>query len=645
MFKKFGLVVFFFLLALPSIAAPGDFEAHIQDIEQRLDRTIVLYQNGDIDQAKREVQMAYFEVFENLEGPIRINISAKKSFEMEAVFGEIRRMIIDHKSLEDVQARVNWLKAELRAVQPAIEQGHTLSAQGAHGIYDNEKIDPYWRVNFEQIDDLLADAIALYQEGKFTEARENIRRAQFDGFKNSELEIAVRLNRSSAKSQAINQAFTRIYALAEKPGQITELGYQITLLLQDLEVTMENLPMPPKAAQALAAMMADDAVQGTDNNWNQVTGDINAAIAAAIAQYEAGQVREAISAVQDAYFDYFEASGMENRIGARDIGMKTRMEGFFTRIVGLMKAGHPVSEIQEQAQSLSNDLAAASELLGGQNQTVWDKVLMSLIIILREGLEALLIVTAIVAYLVKNKHQDKLPLIRQSVIAALVASFLTAGAFYWLFANAGAQRELLEGFTMMIAVVVLFFMSYWLISKAEAEHWKEYLEKQISSSLTKGSLAGLWFASFLAVYREGAETVLFYQALLIDANNMADYMALAAGFVIGCILLTVVYFLMRFSVVRLPLRPFFLFTGGFMYLMAFIFAGKSVLELIEGKLFEPTLWSWVPRNGFLELLGIYPYRETLLPQIVLIIAAIIGLIIMKRRRPPAALAGAKVIHS
>ena len=251
----------------------------------------------------------------------------------------------------------------------------------------------------------------------------------------------------------------------------------------------------------------------------------------------------------------------------------------------------------------------------------------SLLIILREGLEALLIVAAIVTYLVKNNHQDKLPTIRQSVYVALIASVITAVIFQLIFsANSGVNRERLEGITMLIAVVMLFMMSYWLLSKVEAKNWKRYLEGKLSTALSTGSLIGLWLTSFLAVYREGAETVLFYYALIADAKSAVDFLYLFAGFAVGVILLTICYFIMRYTVVRLPLKPFFLFTGSFMYLMAFIFAGKGVLELIEGKVFEPTLLAGVPEISWL---GIYPYIETLLPQAILILAAVFAWFYMK----------------
>jgi high-affinity iron transporter len=566
-------------------------------------------------------------VFENLEGPIRINLSAQKSIEMESAFGEIRKMIADGRPQTEVAARIGQLKTQIDEVLPHLSGGHQIVAESQHDGYDDPRILPHWRQSLQIIDDRLAEAMTAHEAGKVDEVRQKIQQAQYDGYKNSEMEIAVRQFRSSEQSGAINKQFTKLMELAEKQATHGEFGYEITNLLQDVSDLLPDLPatredQKPQPANANA--------QGADTDWNKVVTDIDAALVAAIDEYKNGDAKQAIMAVQDSYFDLFEASGMENKIGARDAGVKTTLEGYFTRMVSLMKAGRPAEEIAAQATALKADLSKAATLLGGAGQQEKGGLFVySLLIILREGLEALLIVAAIIAYLIKNNHRDKLPLIRQSVFVALGASVVTALLFQMLFANSGASRELLEGFTMLIAVVMLFSMSYWLLSKVEAHHWKAYLQGKLSESLSKGSLIGLWLTSFLAVYREGAETVLFYFALFGDAGSSVDMASILAGFIVGSVLLLVAYLVMRFTVVKLPLKPFFLFTGSFMYLMAFVFAGKGVLELIEGKLFQPTLLARAPEVGWL---GIYPYAETLAPQAALIAAALIALWVMARQR-------------
>lgn len=612
------LVLIFSVFFCAFTQAKDNYAEWIQDIEHRLDKTAHLYQQGQADEARTEVQMAYFEVFENLEGPIRINFSAQKSYQMEATFAEIRKMIGEGVSLETIQTKINGLKSELQEVLPVLTDGHQLNASAQHDVYSNQTIAQHWQQSFKIIDDLLAQAISAYEQGEFAQAKKWVQQAQYDGFKNAEMEMAIRQNRSASISASINQQFYDLIRLSEKPDQLNNLGYQITLLLQEIEEQLPNLPTTRETQVVQAQVNSTD--NTPDQDWKKVTNEINQRIQQAMNLYQQGEQKKAMLAVQDTYFDVFESSGMENKIGARDSNMKAELEGYFTRLVSLIKANASSDQLQQQANQLAQGLSKSVEMLQGGKQSHWSMFLYSLLIILREGLEALLIVAAIVTYLIKNQHQDKLPVIRQSVYVALIASLITAVIFQFVFANAGASRELLEGFTMMIAVVMLFMMSYWLLSKVEAQNWQRYLEGKLSSALTTGSLIGLWLTSFLAVYREGAETVLFYYALVADATSAVSYLYLFAGLVVGIVILTICYLIMRYTVVKLPLKPFFMFTGTFMYLMAFVFAGKSVLELIEGKLFEPTLIVGAPEISWL---GIYPYLETLIPQVILLIAALL----------------------
>lgn len=618
-------VLFSFMLLFSAFThAEDNYQQWVQDIENRLDKTTALYAENKIDDARTEVQMAYFEVFENLEGPIRINFSAQKSYQMEATFGEIRKMIGDGLPQDQVKAKIDGLKAELQEVLPSLKEGHQLNASAQHGVYENQTIASHWQKSFKTIDDLLAQAMTAYEAKDYATAKKLVQQAQYDGYKNSEMEMSIRQNRSAAISGNLNQQFYDLIKLSEQPDQISDFGYQITTLLQDIE---EQLPNLPTTRENQIEQTTDKVADTTlDKDWAQISTQVNAGVQQAIHLYEQGDTAKAMVTVQDTYFDIFESTGMENKIGSRDSNFKAQLEGYFTRLVSLMKAGTEKEKLQEQAQGLSQGLSQAVAMLQGGEQTAWSLFLYSLLIILREGLEALLIVAAIVAYLVKNNHQDKLPVIRQSVYVALLGSLITAVIFQLIFSNSGASRELLEGFTMMIAVVMLFMMSYWLLSKVEAQNWKRYLEGKLSTALTAGSLIGLWLTSFLAVYREGAETVLFYYALVGDAKSAVSYAYLFAGFAVGVVILAICYFIMRYTVVKLPLKPFFMFTGSFMYLMAFVFAGKSVLELIEGKLFEPTLISGVPEISWL---GIYPYVETLVPQAVLLVAAVFAFIYMK----------------
>ena len=612
------------LLCMLPLAAQ-DFRAFADDIAQRLDATNELYQQGKTDEAKQKVQMAYFEVFENLEGPIRINISAQKSAEMEAEFGNIRRLIGNGAPQEELQQRLQALRDEVQKVVPVLESGHKLVAHGSHSALDG--IDPGWAVAYQALDDNLAAAVSAFEKGNGAEAKKRVQQAQYDGFKNSDMETTIRMQKSARAAEVINRQFAALMKQAGSDDSIDAFGYSVSTLLGDVQDALQGVPAPVSAA----APVEDTASAGKD--WSGTQKELLAALAQATQTYQAGDTAKAVGQVQDTYFDIFEASGMENAVGARDANFKTELEGHFTKIVGLMNAGKDVASIQQEIAAFSAGLDKALELLGG-NQGGIALFFFSLTIILREGLEALLIVAAVIAYIHKSGHGDKQKVINNSVCWALGASVITALLFQWLLTNAAAGREILEGVTMLIATVMLFGMSYWLLSKVEAQHWKAYLQKKIGTSLSQGSLIGLWLTSFLAVYREGAETVLFYFALAADAKTALDYGYLFGGLAVGIVILAVVYLIMRYSVVRLPLKPFFIFTGIFMYLMAFIFAGKGVAELIEGKAFTPTLIG----DGTLfpkwmgDWLGIMPYRETLLPQLILLAAALFALWVLFGRK-------------
>ena len=600
------------LCALP--LAAQDFRAFADDIAQRLDATNELYQQGKSDEAKRKVQMAYFEVFENLEGPIRINISAQKSAEMEAEFGNIRRLIGQGAPQEEVQQRLQALRDEVQKVVPILESGHKLVAHGAHSALDG--IDPGWATAYQALDDNLAAAVSAFEKKNGAEAKKQVQQAQYDGFKNSDMETTIRMQKSARAAEVINRQFAALMKQAESEDSIDAFGYSVSTLLGDVQDALQGVPAPASIAP-----------------WAATQKELLNALAQATQTYQAGDTAKAVGQVQDSYFDIFEASGMENAVGARDANFKTELEGHFTKIVGLMNAGKDVAAIDREIAAFSAGLDKALAMLGG-NQGGIALFFFSLTIILREGLEALLIVAAVIAYIHKSGHGDKQKVINNSVCWALGASVITALLFQWLLTNAAAGREILEGVTMLIATVMLFGMSYWLLSKVEAQHWKAYLQQKIGTSLSQGSLIGLWLTSFLAVYREGAETVLFYFALAADAKSALDYGYLFGGLAVGIVILAVVYLIMRYSVVRLPLKPFFIFTGIFMYLMAFIFAGKGVAELIEGKAFTPTLIG----DGTLfpkwmgDWLGIMPYRETLLPQLVLLAAALFALWVLFWRK-------------
>ena len=167
---------------------------------------------------------------------------------------------------------------------------------------------------------------------------------------------------------------------------------------------------------------------------------------------------------------------------------------------------------------------------------------------------------------------------------------------------------------MLIAVVVLFSVSYWLISKVEAAKWQKFIREKVNSALDHGGGKALALVAFLAVYREGAETALFYQALFNEGPNVG--LPLSLGIVVGFAALAVIFTLFYRYGVKIPMRPFFTVTSVLLYYMAFVFMGKGVRELQEGDIMRITV---IPHGPHVEAMGIYPSVETLTAQGILII--------------------------
>ena len=621
----------------PLAMAARDFQDMAARIEALLTEAAQRYAAGDAETAKTNVQKAYFEVFENMEGPIRINLSAKKSYELEAEFGAIRKRIIEGAPADEVTARINTQIAEVRAVVPVISSGHRLTAEPAANAPDvsatpevkSSRIEPHWVTVVDGIGRTIAEAAAAYEAGEAERAREMITRAQFDGYKNSLLETAVRRHVSQRQDIEYNAEFQRIADLVKsgRPARMVRASGEV--LVADMKGNLPGLPLVGALAERAAAKPELPAA-----DWRTVADGVMGAMNEAAALYKGGAVDRAVGRVQDTYFDVFEASGMEAQIGARDAAFKTRLEGHFNRVMGRMQGGAGEAEIKVDLAAMAADFDVAVATLGTGADSPVALFLYALLIILREGFEAILIVTALIAYLVKTGNRDKLGVIYNSVIVALLASVVTAVLVKWVFQVSAASQEVLEGATMLVATVVLFSMSYWVISKAEAERWVAYLKETVGRSLSSGSLKALWFASFLAVFREGAETVLFYQALTIGADA-PGLVAIAGGFVLGFAGLAVIYLLMRLGAMRLPIRPFFMVTGVLLYAMAFVFAGKGVMELVEGNVIEPTLVAWVPE---IQFLGVFPYWQTLVPQIALVLAALVAFALLMKQRGQIAVA-------
>jgi high-affinity iron transporter len=343
---------------------------------------------------------------------------------------------------------------------------------------------------------------------------------------------------------------------------------------------------------------------------------------------KAGRIADAGDRAFDAYIAF---EPLETPARARQPGLVSSMERHFADFKGALR-GKDLSIAQHARDAIALDLPRIVELTRPTGSG-WSAFFQSFLIILREGFEAILVIGAIVAFLIKTGNRDRLHSIWMGIIAGLAASALMAVIMVTVLSHLPTSREVVEGVTMLIAVAVLFSVSYWLISKVEAAKWQKFIRGKVSTALDHGGGKALVLVAFLAVFREGAETALFYLALFSEGGNVA--IPLTLGIVVGFGALAVIFTLFYKFGVRIPMRPFFTVTSVLLYYMAFVFIGKGIRELQEGNVIGITVLPGMPS---VPSMGIFPSMETLVAQgilLLLFVFMVVRTFIPESRQKPA----------
>ncbi|MGI8740951.1 MAG: FTR1 family protein [Gammaproteobacteria bacterium] len=332
--------------------------------------------------------------------------------------------------------------------------------------------------------------------------------------------------------------------------------------------------------------------------------------------YRDGDVGAAYQVAVTANLEGFEL--VESGLDTVDGGLRVSIEDAMTRYRNLLRQHAPVDVVRQQVESLYSLLDDAGKRLRATTVTGGAAFAAAVIILLREGLEALLIVAALMAFLVKTERRDGLPYLHAGWVVALALGVVTWMVSAYLINISGPGRELTEGIAALLAACVLFYLGFWMHDKTHARQWQQFIRGSVQKALGRSTLWGLAGLSFIAVYREVFETVLFYQALWAQTDATGHGMALAGMGAAGVTLAIVAWLILHYSV-RLPLRQFFAATGVFMFVLAAILAGNGVAALQEaGKL--PISVVPFPR---IEILGIYPNLQSLLAQVALVVLALL----------------------
>lgn len=335
----------------------------------------------------------------------------------------------------------------------------------------------------------------------------------------------------------------------------------------------------------------------------------------AIVAYEKGDRRAATDLALSAYLDGFEP--VEALLSTRNKDLMLKIEGAMGDLRAAIARGAPVESMRPQVKVLEGLFDEAEEALDPRQATSASSFFGAFTVLLREALEAMLIVVVMLTLLRKADQREAIPYIHGGWVAALAAGILTWAAATYLISISGADRELTEGFGSVLAAVILLWVGIWMHGKSQAGEWQRYIHDKLGRALSRGSTWGLFGLSFIVVYREVFETILFYTAIW-DEENGGPVMAGAAAALV--VLAIIGWALMRYSR-ALPIAKFFSYSSMLLAVLCVVLIGKGVSALQEA--------GWLPVSrlaGFIHLdfLGLYPTVQGVSAQVVMAALLAIG---------------------
>jgi high-affinity iron transporter len=349
---------------------------------------------------------------------------------------------------------------------------------------------------------------------------------------------------------------------------------------------------------------------------DQVMIEVRGQLADSLKKFKEEKLEDAAETAFDAYMTY---EKIESNLLTRDRDLGIKIESAFSRYRGEIKRGATLEYVEKLNNEILLDLSKGLELL--KNEVGFSGLfIQSLSIIVREGFEVILIIAALIAFLRKSRNEARIKSIHIGVVVGILASFLTAYIIHEILHLSAVNQEVLEGWIMIVAVAILFSVSYWLVSKIDNKKWQEYINKTMRGALSKGNIWTLSVVAFITVYREGFETVLFYKALFLYAGESTS--GIISGFFAGCVILAGVFYLINYIGLRIPIKWFFGFTSALLYYMAFTFMGKGIHVLQMGEQVSMTIAENLPSISWL---GMYPTWETFIGQAILAAAFIFAL--------------------
>ncbi len=352
-----------------------------------------------------------------------------------------------------------------------------------------------------------------------------------------------------------------------------------------------------------------------------------ARLAASLTAYRAGAKTHATQLALSAYLDGVEP--VEPQLNTRNSALRAQLETAMGAYRTALTSSAPVASVMKQADAVDGLLVRAQEVTTDAAGDATATFVGAFTILVREGLEALLVVVALLAFLRKAARPDALRYVHAGWILALVAGGVTWAIASYAISISGAGRELTEGLSSLFAALVLLGVGLWMHQKSIGGRWQAYLKEKMAAALSRRSAWFLFGLAFISVYREVFESILFYAALWNDGQEVWLLGGIAAG---AAVLGLIAWVLLRTSR-RLPVGTFFSASSALIAVLAVVLTGKGVAALQEA--------GWVAVSvapvPHIELLGIYPTWQSLLAQLTILVLLAVGFVVnIRRGRQPSA---------
>ncbi|HEY3095051.1 MAG TPA: FTR1 family protein, partial [Nitrososphaera sp.] len=595
--------------------------------------------DGGSSQVDYENAIGLVNVAQSKYNMISDSLAASRSAEINSFFAELKSSL-ELKANSDSISRLET--AIERDLAEDLSLGAGIQSTGEHAKY------------FSTIRTLLANAVTEVKSGDYEKAGQDATSAYLDNFEF--LEAPIEKHDPELMETLEIQMREELRDMIKDHEPVPAIEEHVNGILAKLDKAEDLLASDPSSSPSPSASTGFSDIQGLAAGFGTYTGErkdsgqaddsaktavrnnidqIRIKLDEMLKLYREGNSEGALLTSRSAYLDSYENIEVPLRPINPDFTLD--MEIKFAELRNLIQSDAPYALVEAKVVEIRHGLDESERLVSGTG-VIAPAIAFStsFSIIFREGLESALIVGAILTYLEASRNERFKKHVYYGILLAFAATAVTWFVAQFIIEISGASKALIEAIAGVSAVAVLFWVSFWILNKVETKKWIEFVKAKVWKATTTGSVMVFVMLSFFTVYREGFETVLFYQAMISFAKYMEWYVA--AGLLIGLGVITGITFVVRKLGKKLPLRVLFGLTMGIGAYMSIAFIGNAVREFQEVGYIETThLIGIVPRLdiNMAAMTGIHPTLETIVAQLVLLAVYLAGslyVLVMQPRR-------------